>query len=1324
MAPYRVWAGEPFPLGATWDGSGVNFALFSAHAGRVELCLYDAAGRREVGRVDLPEYTDEIWHGYLPDVGVGQLYGYRVHGPYEPEAGHRFNPHKLLLDPYAKRLSGGGVAWSDTHYAYRIGSRREDLSFDRRDNAGVMPKAVVVDHAFTWGDEHRPRTRWDETVILETHVKGMTRLHPSLPKELRGTYAGLAHPAVIDHLLRLGVTAVELLPIHAFLDDRHLVERGLRNYWGYNSIGFFAPEPRYLSPHGGLAELKTMVRRLHDAGLQVILDVVYNHTAEGNHLGPTLSFRGIDNASYYRLVRDNRRYYDDVTGCGNSLDLAHPRVLQLVMDSLRYWVEVMHVDGFRFDLATVLGREDHGWDPGGGFFDAVRQDPALSRVKLIAEPWDVGPEGYQLGGHGPGWAEWNDRFRDTVRAFWRGDEGTISELASRLLGSSDLFERQGRRAWASVNFVTAHDGFSLADLVAYNDKHNEANGEGNRDGHSHNLSWNCGAEGPTDDPAVNALRARQKRNLVATLLLAQGTPMLLAGDEIGHGQGGNNNVYCQDNETAWLGWAGIDAEDELFRQFVARLIALRRAHPVFRRTRFQHGHQVSEHGQKDVTWLAPEGGEMTDEMWRQPLRRCVGLMLCGEAGEYLPPQGPPERDATFLILLNSAPDGCGFTLPALPAGRQWSRVLDTTDPALGGHGRSWAPGDSYPLQGRSLAVVVAETPYRTTGDTIAHRMPFGAEPTGEGTVRFRLWAPGVPAVELLLGTRDERVQPMAPQGDGWFEHVTAAAGAGSRYRYRLPDGLRVPDPASRLQAGDVHDPSVVVEPAAYVWRHPDWRGRPWHETVLYELHVGTFGEERSLDGVRRRIRHLADLGITAIELMPLADFVGRRNWGYDGVLPFAVDTAYGSPDALKALVDEAHGLGLMVLLDVVYNHLGPDGGYLHACAPGFFRTDVPTPWGEAIDYRRREVRDLIIHNALFWLEEYRLDGLRLDAVHAIVDEGSPHLLDELADAVRRRFAGERHVHLVLENDANQARYLARDEAGGVRRYDAQWNDDWHHAAHVLLTGEDTGYYADYAADPVASLGRALAEGFAYQGDASAYRDGEARGEPSAHLPPVAFVNFLQNHDQIGNRAFGERLAELAEADALDALTAILLLAPAVPMLFMGEEWGTTTPFRFFTDFEDELAEKVREGRRRELARFPAFAEPAARERIPDPNDPATFESSTLRWAERDDPEHRLRLEAVRELLRLRERQIVPRLPGCPGGEGRWRRIDARGLVVTWRLGDGSRLTLLANLGPAAGRGFERPGGEALWISGPGVRGELARGTMPAWGVAFFLEPQP
>jgi isoamylase len=699
----RVWPGQPYPLGATWDGKGVNFALFSANAERVELCLFDAAGVREIDRVNLPEYTDEVWHGYLPDARPGTLYGYRVHGPYEPRAGHRFNPHKLLLDPYARAFYGRFLQ-TDAIFGYRVGSPREDLSFDRRDSARAMPKCRVVDGSFQWGDDRPPATPWSDTIVYEAHVRGFTMLHPDLPQPLRGTCAGLGSQPVIDYLQSLGITAIELLPVQARFDEPHLLQRNLKNYWGYNTIGFLAPDPQLLST-GLAAEFKTMVRQLHDAGIAVILDVVYNHTAEGNHLGPTLSFRGIDNASYYRLLPDDRRHYINDTGTGNTLNLSHPRVLQLILDSLIYWVEQMHVDGFRFDLAVTVGREDHGFDPGSGFFDAVRQAPALQNVKLIAEPWDVGPGGYQLGNFPPGWAEWNDRYRDAVRRYWRGDEHMLPELAARIRASADLFDDRGRRPWASVNFVTAHDGYTLTDLVSYNEKHNEANQEDNKDGHSENLSFNFGVEGPTDDPAITAQREQQKRNFLATLLLSQGTPMLLAGDEIGHTQGGNNNAYCQDNETTWIKWDDHAEPHQALLAFTQRLIALRQAHPVLRRMRFLHGNTSCPRGIKDITWFTPQGTEKTSEQWMDPMARCIGVLLNGKAGPTMGAHGVPIEDDLLLIILNSHHEIVDFTLPTLPIETRWKRLLDTSLTEDVQEVDIPSDGAALPINGRSLVLL-------------------------------------------------------------------------------------------------------------------------------------------------------------------------------------------------------------------------------------------------------------------------------------------------------------------------------------------------------------------------------------------------------------------------------------------------------------------------------------------------------------------------------------------------------------------------------------------------------------------------------------------
>ncbi|MBX6742888.1 MAG: glycogen debranching protein GlgX [Acetobacteraceae bacterium] len=695
--PDRLLPGRPDPLGANWDGLGVNFAVFSANAERIDLCLFDAAGRREVARLPLPECTDEVWHGYLPEARPGLLYGYRAYGPYEPRQGHRFNPHKLLLDPYTRQLAGE-VRWSDALFGYRVGAGRADLSFDRRDSAPAMPKSVVADDSFNWGDDRPPGTPWDRTVIYEAHVRGLTMRREDIEPRERGTFAALADPRILDHLLRLGITAIELMPIQAFLQDRFLVQRGLRNYWGYSTLAFFAPEPRYLVEPWMRNELKATVRRLHAAGIEVILDVVYNHTCEGSEMGPTLCWRGLDNASYYRLVPGEERHTINDTGTGNTLNLSHPRVLQMVMDSLRYWVREYHVDGFRFDLGPILGREASGFDPGSGFFDAVRQDPTLSRVKLISEPWDLGPGGYQLGNHPPGFAEWNDRFRDDVRRFWRGDPGMRSGLAARLTGSAELFDRRRRRPWASINYVASHDGFTLHDLVSYAERHNEANGEDNRDGHAENFSANWGAEGETTDPGIIATRAALQRAMLATLFASAGTPMLLAGDEMDRTQGGNNNAYCQDNETSWVDWErAATPEVRALYHFTSRLIALRHRLPPLRPPAFLHGGTVLRPGLNDIAWFDQHGHAMTPEAWNEPEARTLALRRAMAAAD-----GGVD---VILLLLNA--DGAGHAF-ALPQPRlDWMLVLDSAHPDMP---ERPVLDEAVPVAPRAVVLLAAQVP--------------------------------------------------------------------------------------------------------------------------------------------------------------------------------------------------------------------------------------------------------------------------------------------------------------------------------------------------------------------------------------------------------------------------------------------------------------------------------------------------------------------------------------------------------------------------------------------------------------------------------------
>jgi isoamylase len=701
----KSWPGEPYPLGATWDGSGVNFALFSENATALELCLFDGPdGNRDAGRIQVTEQTDQVWHVYLPEARPGWRYGYRVHGPYEPTAGHRFNPAKLVLDPYAKALDRS-VQWDDALLGYQVGHPGADLSADDKDSAPFAPKSVVIDGAFDWEGDHLLRIPWHETVIYETHVKGMTFRHPDVPEKLRGTYAGLACEPVLDHLKSLGITAIELMPVHQFVAERRLVERGLTNYWGYNSIGYFSPDTRYASD-GRLGqqvnEFKNMVKTFHRAGIEVILDVVYNHTAEGNHLGPTLCFRGIDNASYYRLVQNQPRYYMDYTGCGNTLNMMHPRSLQLLMDSLRYWVLEMHVDGFRFDLAAALARALHEVDRLGAFFDTIHQDPVMSQVKLIAEPWDVGEGGYQVGNFPPGWAEWNGLYRDTVRDYWRGADRTLGDFAERFTGSSDLYQGSGRRPYASVNFITAHDGFTLRDLVSYNDKHNESNGEQNQDGESHNRSWNCGAEGPADSPEINLLRARQARNFLSTLFLSQGVPMLLGGDELGRTQRGNNNSYCQDNEISWFDWQNVDQDLLEFTRF---LIRLRKQHPLFRRRGWFQGQAIRGKEVTDIGWLTPDGEEMSEEDWRTSYAKALGVFLNGKALLSPSTRGDPVTDCSFYALFNAHYDAVSFLVPKR-FGQQWKRIVDTNETRL--PGKPIDPDQRLRVESRSLVLLQGE----------------------------------------------------------------------------------------------------------------------------------------------------------------------------------------------------------------------------------------------------------------------------------------------------------------------------------------------------------------------------------------------------------------------------------------------------------------------------------------------------------------------------------------------------------------------------------------------------------------------------------------
>ncbi len=700
-----VYPGSPYPLGATWDGEGVNFALYADNATAVELCLFNSiTDEKESAKIKMAERTHQVWHAYLPDIKPGQLYGYRVHGPYEPENGHRFNPHKLLIDPYAKAISGT-IEWHDSLFGYEMGNPQEDLSFSKTDSAPYIPKSVVADHNFDWEGDKPPKIPYHRTIIYETHVKGFTKLHPDIPEEIRGTYAGLAHPVTINYLKELGVTAVELLPIHHFITDRHLADKGLTNYWGYNTIGYFAPDVRYSSSGTQgqqVVEFKNMVKELHKAGIEVILDVVYNHTGEGNHMGPTLSFRGIDNASYYRLTEDNKRFYMDYTGTGNTLNAMLPSVLRLIMDSLRYWILEMHVDGFRFDLASTLARELHEVDRLGSFFDIIHQDPVISQVKLIAEPWDVGEGGYQVGNFPPGWAEWNGKYRDCMRDYWRGENSMLAEFAERFTGSSDLYKDDNRKPTASINFITAHDGFTLHDLVSYNEKHNMANGEDNNDGESHNRSWNCGAEGETDDKAVIALRQQQKRNFLTTLFLSQGVPMLVAGDELSRTQQGNNNAYCQDNEISWLNWAEADKEQ---LDFTRQLIHFVKKHPVFNRRRWFQGQRIKGTGIEDIAWFLPNGDEMSEENWNHDFAKSLAVFLNGRGLHSVGPKGEQIVDDNFYVIFNAHYEPLDYKLPPAKYGTNWTKVIDTTQPTIAESKETIGAGGVVRVKARSVVLL-------------------------------------------------------------------------------------------------------------------------------------------------------------------------------------------------------------------------------------------------------------------------------------------------------------------------------------------------------------------------------------------------------------------------------------------------------------------------------------------------------------------------------------------------------------------------------------------------------------------------------------------
>jgi isoamylase len=1272
-----VLPGASYPLGATWDAKGTNFAVFSENATGMDLCLFGGPdGDDEVARIPFRERTDQIWHMYLPELAPGQRYGYRAHGPYEPAQGHRFNPAKLLIDPYA-RATDREVRWDDAVFGYTIGHGDADLSRDERDSAPFMPKSVVVDSQFDWAGDESPEKRggrvWDGSPIYEMHVKGMTARHPGVPPELRGTYAGLASPAILDYLTGLGIRVVELMPVHEFLTDRYLEERKLTNYWGYNSIGYFAPARKYSSASGlgeQVREFKSMVRAYHQAGIEVILDVVYNHTAEGNHLGPTLSLRGLDNAAYYRLMPDDRRYYMDFTGCGNTLNMMHPRALQLIMDSLRYWIQEMHVDGFRFDLASALARELYEVDRLGAFFDVIQQDPVISRVKLIAEPWDLGEGGYQVGNFPALWSEWNGRYRDTVRDYWRGVDQTMAEFASRFTGSADIYEPTGRRPYASINFITAHDGFTLNDLVSYNDKHNEANGDENRDGESHNRSWNCGAEGPTDDPEVLTLRARQRRNFLATLFLSQGVPMLLHGDELGRTQQGNNNTYAQDHELSWIDWENADQD---LREFTSRLIRLRAKHPVLRRSRWFQGRSPEGSALTDIEWFTPGGERMSDEHWQSNCAKSLGIFLNGTGVASFDTGGGQTVDDSFFVLANAHFEALTFRLPAEEWGRKWTKALDTAS----GFEKADPPphyeaGAELAVEARSLVVLcrpreAGPAPAREEQEPASEEPPGGAAGPRRSGARLAVWAPQATNVTARV---DGRSLEMARDEEGGWSVESGNIGREAEYVFSVDGGEPLPDPRSPRQPQGVHGPSRLVDHEHFRWTDAAFVAPPLASGIVYELHVGTFTPEGTFAAAAGRLDHLVELGVTHVELMPVAAFDGRHGWGYDGVALFAPHEAYGTPDDLKKLVDQCHARGLAVMFDVVYNHLGPSGNYLPRFGP-YFTGRYRTPWGPAVNLDDADsdgVRRFFVDNARQWLVDYHADGLRLDAVHALHDESALHLVEEITALARELSRTGRRRCVVAESDLNDPR-VVRPAGEGGWGCDAQWSDDFHHALHTLLTGERSGYYADFGG--MAPLAKALQQAYVYDGVYSNHRR-RRHGRPAAGLPGERFLAYAQTHDQIGNRMQGERLVHLTSPGRARIAAALVLTSPFVPMLFQGEEWGASTPFQYFTDHPDpELAASVTEGRRREFASF--GWEP---QEVPDPQAGETFERSKLRWDELGREPHRSLLSWHRSLIRLRREHPVLR-----GGDLSLVKVtfdEAQG----WFRMDRGELSLAFNIGAA------------------------------------------
>jgi len=1276
MENLEILPGNSYPLGATWDGKGVNFAIFSENAETVELCLFNSE-ENETARIKLTERTHHVWHCYITGLKCGQLYGYRVNGPFDPKAGHRFNPNKLLLDPYAKSISGP-IKWHDSVFGYILNHKDADLSFNSLDSSSYMPKSVVVDTFYNWEGDLLPNIPYYKTIIYEMHIKGFTKLNKNIPPDLRGSYAAIAMPEVIDYLLSLGITTVELMPVHHFVSDRHLVDKKLTNYWGYNSIGFFAPDACYAGSgtYGcQVKEFKDMVKALHREGIEVILDVVFNHTAEGNHMGPTISFRGIDNLSYYRLVAENKRFYMDYTGTGNTLNMMNPSVLRIIMDSLRYWILDMHVDGFRFDLAAALARELHEVDQLGAFFDIIHQDPVISQAKLIAEPWDLGEGGYQVGKFPPGWSEWNGKYRDCIRTYWKSHDNTLAEFALRFTGSSDLYSDSRRLPTASINFVTCHDGFTLEDMVSYNQKHNEANLEGNKDGESNNNSWNCGAEGPTNEPDIINLRNRQKRNFLATLFLSMGVPMLLAGDECGRTQRGNNNAYCQDNDISWLDWENMDAD---LLEFTKKVINLRKKHPVFSSPNWFQGKAIKGKDLTDIAWFMPDGSEMLDADWNKSYAKSLGVFLNGHGINARDKKGKKIIDDDFYIIFNAHYEPLTFTLPGKKWGNPWQIIFDTSDNFVEESELYYGAGDPIFVEARSV-VLFRHRSLKTLKAGLSHEFDLTKKKLGvsffENSGEVLLWSPFASCIEIDIFSPKSIKIPMHKQDDGYWSLQTEFLKKGSLYRFIIDGKESRPDPASVSQPAGVHGSSHAIDLLDFNWEDKKWQNIPLSSMIIYELHTGTFTEKGTFDAITEKLDYLKELGINSIELMPVSQFPGKRNWGYDGVYPFAAQNSYGGAKALQKLVNECHKKGLAVILDFVCNHLGPEGNYLAKFGP-YFTDKYKTPWGMAINYDDEYsdgVRRYFIECALMWLRDFHIDALRIDAVHAIKDFSSFHILKELKHYVEILNEKTGRLHYVFaESELNDVKYIDSFEKGGYG-IDAVWCDDLHHAIHGLVTGEKGGYYCDFGS--ISHVVKAYRSAFVYDGCYSVFRK-RCFGSKTIENSGDQFIVFSQNHDQIGNRMRGERLSSLISYDMSKVVAVSIIMAPFIPLIFMGEEYWETSPFLYFVSHTDPyLIKCVCEGRKNEFREFHLDGEP------PDPGIYETFFKSTLKWDLKGIEKSEKMLDYYKRIMKIRKNHPVLQLNNRKNfnvsGD------DAKKIVIITRWLEKDRIFCIMNFGKAA-----------------------------------------